>query len=161
MNTFLKYLYVVLAIAFVTSCSSEDDADNLSEQNSELVNELNIADAILTLVNQHRQSQGLSPLSKNNTAEQLAIDHTRYMISVEQINHDDFAQRSDALNDQENATASAENVARFYQNAQSVVDGWLNSSGHKDNIEGNYTYTGIAAIKDENGRYYYTQLFYR
>lgn len=161
MNTFLKYLYVVLAIAFVTSCASEDDADNLSEQNSELVNELNIADAILTLVNQHRQSQGLSPLSKNNTAEQLAIDHTRYMISVEQINHDDFAQRSDALNDQENATASAENVARFYQNAQSVVDGWLNSSGHKDNIEGNYTYTGIAAIKDENGRYYYTQLFYR
>ncbi|MGY3794991.1 CAP domain-containing protein [Aquimarina sp. 433] len=161
MNTFLKYLYVVLAIAFVTSCASEDDTDNLSEQNSELVNELNIADAILTLVNQHRQSQGLSSLSKNNTAEQLAIDHTRYMISVEQINHDDFAQRSDALNDQENATASAENVARFYQNAQSVVDGWLNSSGHKDNIEGNYTYTGIAAIKDENGRYYYTQLFYR
>lgn len=161
MNTFLKYLYIVLAIAFITSCSSEDDSDNLSEPNSELVNEVNITDAILALVNEHRQNQGLSPLSKNNTAEQLAIDHTKYMISIEQINHDDFAQRSDALNDQENATASAENVARFYQNAQSVVDGWLSSSGHKDNIEGNYTYTGIAAIKDENGRYYYTQLFYR
>lgn len=161
MKTFLKYLYVVLAIAFITSCSSDDDTDNLNEENSELVNELNIVDAILTLVNQNRQNQGLSPLSKNSTAEQLAIDHTKYMISINQINHDDFEQRSGVLNDQENATASAENVARFYQDAQSVVDGWLNSSGHRNNIEGNYTYTGIAAIKDENGRYYYTQLFYK
>lgn len=161
MKTFLKYLYVVLAIAFITSCSSDDDTDNLNEENSELVNELNIVDAILTLVNQHRQNQGLSPLSKNSTAEQLAIDHTKYMISINQINHDDFEQRSGVLNDQENATASAENVARFYQDAQSVVDGWLNSSGHRNNIEGNYTHTGIAAIKDENGRYYYTQLFYK
>ncbi len=28
-------------------------------------------------------------------------------------------------------------------------------------IEGNYTHIGIAVIKDAQGRYYFTQLFYR
>ncbi|MBW1294285.1 CAP domain-containing protein [Aquimarina litoralis] len=161
MKIILKYFYVLLACTVIISCSSDDDSGTSNGETNELINETSIADAILTLVNQHRQNQGLSPLSKNTTAEQLAVDHTKYMISINEINHDDFNQRSSVLNDQENATASAENVARFYQDAQSVVDGWLSSIGHKENIEGNYMYTGISAIKDENGRYYYTQLFYR
>ena len=148
-------------IFFFVSCSPEDDNDNFNEETNELINDENITDAILILVNQHRQNQGLSSLSKNGTADQLAEEHTKYMISINEINHDDFNARNIVLNNEENATASAENVARFYQDAQSVVNGWLNSPGHKANIEGNYAYTGIAAIKDENGRYYYTQLFYR
>jgi uncharacterized protein YkwD len=41
------------------------------------------------------------------------------------------------------------------------MTGWLNSSGHKANIEGNFAHISIATIKDSQGRYYYTQLFYR
>lgn len=161
MKSILRFLYITLIITTIASCSSEDDAGVTDLETGELINETNISDAILTLVNQHREGLGLSVLSKNGTAEQLAIDHTKYMISVNEINHDNFNQRGNALSDQENATGTAENVARFYTDAQSVINGWLNSPGHKENIEGNYMYTGISAIKDQDGRYYYTQLFYR
>ncbi|WP_108801817.1 CAP domain-containing protein [Aquimarina sp. Aq107] len=161
MKVFFKFFFTVCISTIIVSCSSEDDSTNLDVNTDELTNETNISDDILVLVNQHRQSLGLSTLSKNDTAEQLAIDHTKYMISIEEINHDNFNQRGNILGDEENATGTAENVARFYTDAQSVVDGWLNSTGHRENIEGNYMYTGISAIKDESGRYYYTQLFYR
>ncbi|WP_405207919.1 CAP domain-containing protein [Aquimarina sp. LLG6339-5] len=161
MKVLFKFLFTVCIATIIVSCSSEDDTMNSIVNTDELTNETNISDNILALVNQHRQSLGLPTLSKNDTAEQLAIDHTKYMISIEEINHDNFNQRGNILENEENATGTAENVARFYSDAQSVVDGWLNSTGHRENIEGNYMYTGISAIKDENGRYYYTQLFYR
>jgi len=157
MKKIVPYLYCIFLISLVSSCSKEDD----STITEEIVNETTITDEILKLINIHRQNNGLSVLEKNQTAEQLSLDHTKYMITISQINHDNFNQRGDVLKDKENAIGIAENVAKFYPDAQSVVDGWLSSSGHKENIEGNYSFTGIAAIKDDQGRYYYTQIFYR
>jgi len=59
------------------------------------------------------------------------------------------------------ASGFAENVAAGQPTAQSVMTAWLNSSGHKANIEGNYTHIGIGVAKDQNGSKYYTQIFYR
>ncbi len=150
------YFCISIIMLSLASCSSEDDTEMLVPPNDST-----ISNDILTLVNQHRQNMGLSVLTKNETAEQLSIDHTRYMITIEKINHDDFDMRADELKNKESATGMAENVAKFQPDAQSVVDGWLNSPGHRENIEGNYSHTGIAAIKDNQGRYYYTQIFYR
>jgi len=83
------------------------------------------------------------------------------MIAQSNISHDDFNLRFQELQQKVNAYSAGENVASGYQDASSVMNGWLNSSGHKANIEGNYTHIGLAAIKDAQGRYYYTQLFYR
>jgi len=41
------------------------------------------------------------------------------------------------------------------------MQGWINSLGHKANIEGYFTHIGIAAVKNSQGVYYYAQLFYR
>lgn len=55
-------------------------------------------------------------------------------------------------------TRAAENVAYGYS-VESVVNGWMNSPGHKANILGDYTSIGIGLAKDANGRIYYTQVF--
>ena len=47
-----------------------------------------------------------------------------------------------------------------YASAESVVNAWLNSSGHRANIEGNSTRTGVSAVKSSDGVWYYTQVFY-
>ena len=83
------------------------------------------------------------------------------MISENNISHDNFNARFQELQQKVNATGAGENVASGYPTAKSVREVWLNSSGHKANIEVNFTHIGIAAIKDSQGRYYYTQLFYR
>ncbi len=44
--------------------------------------------------------------------------------------------------------------------AQAVVEAWLNSAGHKANIEGNYTHFGIAIRENPvNGKKYFTNIF--
>jgi uncharacterized protein YkwD len=43
--------------------------------------------------------------------------------------------------------------------AKEVVEGWLNSPGHKRNIEGDFTLTGIGVAKNNKGIIYYTQIF--
>ncbi len=155
-TTLIKYCcaFVLLITAF--SCSEDDTSPA-----EEFPNDFAVTQEIFKLVNEYRESNGLSALQKNDTAEQLAIEHTRYMISKSSISHDNFDSRSDKLGEEENSRSSAENVASHYSDAASVMQGWINSDGHRRNIEGNYTHIGIAAVKDENGRYYYTQLFYR
>ena len=54
-----------------------------------------------------------------------------------------------------------ENVAYVYSSAESVVNAWLNSAGHRNIIEGDYTDFDISAEQDENGKYYYTNIFIR
>ncbi|TSE07449.1 MULTISPECIES: CAP domain-containing protein [Aquimarina] len=164
----IKYLFVFIILSIAISCSDDDGTppdENTGVENPTGVDgtpsNTSITEEILRLVNEYRATKGLSALTSNQTADELAADHTRYMISQGQINHDNFDARGDVLNEKENARGMAENVANFYPDAKSVVDAWISSDGHRKNIEGNYTHTGIAAIKDESGKYYYTQLFYR
>ena len=45
--------------------------------------------------------------------------------------------------------------------AKIVVDGWIKSPGHRQNIVGRYNLTGIGIVRDRAGKLYYTQLFVR
>lgn len=146
--------------------SNDNDQDPDSSNSSSgcddaSVNETGITGNILTLVNDYRQSLGKSSLEINCVATQLAIDHNLYMIDQNQISHDGFSERFQKLQQEVNAKSAGENVASGYTSAESVMNAWLNSDGHRANIEGNFTHIGIAAVRNAQGRLYYTQLFYR
>jgi uncharacterized protein YkwD len=52
---------------------------------------------------------------------------------------------------------AAENIASGYASAEAVLNGWLNSSGHRANIEnGSYTHHGIGYVEEGN---YWTHVF--
>lgn len=157
----IKYIWILSLFFLLFSCSEEDAIPLIDEDNSTEIGELTIADEILALVNQHREEQGLAILKRNSTADDLSVKHTHYMIAQGEISHDNFNARFQELQRKVNAKGAGENVASGYRDAISVMNGWLNSSGHKANIEGNYTHIGLAAIKNAQGRYFYTQLFYR
>ena len=59
------------------------------------------------------------------------------------------------------ASAVAENVAKDYPTAKITFEKWVASSGHRKNIEGDFTHTAVSVKKDAAGHYYFTQLFYR
>ena len=46
-------------------------------------------------------------------------------------------------------------------NAQGAVTAWLNSPGHKSNIESNSNLTGVGVAFDEDSTMYFTQIFIR
>ena len=146
---------VLTLCVFALSCS-KDEVDTIDDDIS-----LTLTQQILDLTNRHRNSIGLDNLKRSRAADLLAKEHTNYMIGQGIISHDNFMIRMESLNIEVNAKAVGENVAYGYATGETVMDGWLNSSGHKANIEGDYTHIGIAAIKGEEGGYYYMQLFYR
>lgn len=159
MKTFcLKTCVAVFSFAILfssVSCSKDD----ISENDIEKAEAISMAEEILQLVNAHRVSIGKEVLSFNELANDLAYDHTLYMIEQKDISHDDFDNRSDRLIAEENANRTGENVAYGQRSAKAVMDAWLNSSGHRRNIEGDFTHIGIAVIKNSAGTYYFTQLF--
>ena len=58
-----------------------------------------------------------------------------------------------------NYFSAGENIAMGYPTSESVVNGWMNSSGHKANIlNSSFTHIGVGCY-EENGYYYWVQLF--
>ena len=151
-----------LAIVFtMVSCSS--DSSEASPTDNKLVTTYNYNESelkIITLVNNYRQSIGLNTLEVINHISYKSQEHNIYMIDNKAINHDYFQQRADNLIEVLGATRVAENIAYNYQAPESAMSAWLNSPGHKANIEGDFTHFGISISVDEiTGKKYYTNMF--
>ena len=119
-------------------------------------------DEILQLINAHRASIGKPALQKSQAIWEQANAHSRNMASgAVPFGHDGFDARIAAIRSALGPGGSAaENVATGYRSAAAVVSGWLSSAGHRANIEGNATRTGVSAVQSGGGVWYYTQIFY-
>ncbi len=154
-------LHCAIAVLFVfviSSCSKE------SSDNTDIVeveNAVEVEQELTGMINGHRASLGYTSLQFNAVAYQYANAHTDYMIAKGNINHDNFSARASKISAEVNASYVAENVAKDYSSAAEAFENWISSSGHRKNIEGNFTHAAISVKKDANGNFYYTQLFYR
>ena len=121
-----------------------------------------IAD-ILNYVNADRGKQGLAPLKLNEVESSIALKHSRDMAKGKvPFGHTGLNARAKAIRKALGEISSVgENVASGPMNAREVVEGWLNSPGHKRNIEGNFTLTGIGYAPDGKGNIFFTQIFTR
>ena len=117
---------------------------------------------ILQYVNEDRTRHGLAKLQMNTVESALAAKHSRDMASGKvKFGHDGFIARAKSIQKALGSREVGENVASGSMTAREVVDGWLNSPGHKKNIEGNFTLTGIGYARDKKGDIYFTQIFSR
>ena len=164
----IKTTFLSLVLLFtIASCSTDPVAEDAAVDYSidlSLANENDAAFAqeVLTLINEHRTNIGLDALQTGSQfSSAYAVDHTNYMIDLSQINHDNYNVRAAALQST-GAQQVGENVAYGYNTAEAVVNAWLNSPSHRDNIEGNFTHAGFG-IKfcGQSNTYYFTQLFYK
>ena len=156
------YLPMMALMALLTfSCSTdnmpEDTANAITLQNAPAPKTIEIE--ILERINTHRISQGLNSLNNLNIIKSVAYSHTDYMVTVNEVNHDNFFQRKESLMQNAAATKVSENVAYAFNSAESVVNAWINSDGHRANLEGDYTDFDISAEQDEDGKWYYTNIF--
>lgn len=59
-------------------------------------------------------------------------------------------------------TTAGENIAKGQRTPESVMNGWMNSQGHKDNIlNASFTEIGVGYVTDSNGTTYWVQMFIR
>ena len=115
----------------------------------------------MDLVNKLRLENGLSELELLDDGSRQAELHNQHMIEHSEVCHDDFPSRYSALVNDVHAKAVSENVAFGYRSADAVVNAWIKSQGHYENLMGNHTHFGISINEDQDGRYYFTNIFVR
>ena len=155
---------VPMAILFtLISCSSNETEETTSAKRPQLIEDYTYSTdevALADLINQYRVSQGLNPLQLINHVSYKSEEHNEYMIAKKVVNHDLFAERSENIIEVLGAVKVNENVAYNFMTSGSALNAWLNSPGHKANIEGNFTHFGISIRVDaETGKKYYTNIF--
>lgn len=159
-----SFITLLCITFFLTACSSEDDGIFFTDVEKELIvsktSYSEIEQEILELINLHRNELGLSSLELMDVISSVAKDHTDYMIETADVSHANFADRSQLLIDNAGAEKVAENIAYGYSSASSVIKAWLNSPSHKKIIEESvYTHFGISTELNDQGRYYFTNIF--
>lgn len=118
------------------------------------------AKEVLNLVNEERKKAGLEPLiwdaqlaaAANIRAKEIAVSfsHTR----------PDGSSCFSAVGNMNDYMTLGENIAYGYQSSTSVMNGWMNSQGHRENIlNSSFTCLGVSCYLDENGTYQWVQIF--
>ena len=164
-NLTMKLLTRLFLVAMMTvlsfSCSTDNIDDEVMNMNTEFIipEAKTIEIEILELINDHRLTQGLNPLTSLGVIKSQTYSHTDYMVDNNEVSHDYFYQRKNYLINNANANKVSENVAFGYSSAEAVVNAWLNSDGHRANIEGDFTDFDVSAEMNENGHWFYTNIF--
>ena len=115
---------------------------------------------VIRLVNEIRQQNGLRPLAANWELSRVARYKSQDMRDNGYFSHNSPTygtpfQMLSAFG--LSYRTAGENIAKGYASPQAVVNGWMNSSGHRANIL-NASYTQIA-VGYVSGGNYWTQLF--
>ena len=121
---------------------------------------LNYENEVIRLVNEIRSENGLKPLTANWELSRIARYKSEDMSNNRYFSHTSLTygtpfQMIKAFG--LSYRTAGENIAYGYRTPAAVVDGWMNSSGHRANIL-NASYTQIGVGYCANGNYW-TQMF--
>ncbi|MDY7023660.1 MAG: CAP domain-containing protein [Cyanobacteriota bacterium] len=129
----------------------------------------NLIDQVVELTNDFRGENGLSPLSFDSQLANAAQIHTENMAFQDFFSHDgiDGSDVGDRVLDAGYSFSRAgENIAAGYTTAESVVQGWIDSPGHRANLlNPDYTEIGVGYFflendtGESNWNHYWTQVF--
>ena len=115
---------------------------------------------VLELVNEERAKYGLSALKMDESVRAVARVKSTDMYKNNYFNHTSptYGTPFNMLKTYGiTYRSAAENIAQGYTSPEAVVNGWMNSSGHRANIlNANYTHIGVGY--EANGNYW-TQMF--
>lgn len=118
---------------------------------------------VVRLVNAERAKRGLQTLKENWELSRVA----RYK-SQDMINRGYFSHTSPTYGSPFRMmesfglrySAAGENIAKGQRTPQEVMNSWMNSPGHKNNIlSATYTQIGVGLAKTKSGVSYWTQMF--
>ena len=115
---------------------------------------------VIRLVNEIRRENGLNPLTANWELSRVARYKSQDMADNRYFSHTSPTYGSPFQMIKAfglSYRTAEENIAMGYSTPQAVVDGWMNSSGHRANIlNASYTQIGVGYVAQGH---YWTQMF--
>ena len=122
--------------------------------------------AVFLAVNEARETQGLPVLTESGKLTAMAM-HRAAELSLHYAhtrpNGKDWSSINGSVIEGERMSYAwsrwGENIAMGYQSARSVMEGWMDSDGHRANIlNPHYTQIGVGCFETD-GRLYWVQIF--
>lgn len=120
------------------------------------VRALDAEDMVIEIVNQRRAEANLPALAKNATLMAACDVRAKELETLFSHTRPDGSAWSTAAP----GVAYGENIAYGYGSAEAVMSGWMNSTGHRENIlRSTFGSIGVGMYKGSNGALYWVQLF--
>ena len=118
---------------------------------------------VVRLVNQERAAAGLGSLASDSQLAAVAQKKAEDMAKNGYFSHTSptYGSAFDMLKAAGISYRTAgENIAKGQKTAETVMNGWMNSSGHRSNIlNSGYTRIGVGYAVDGSGTPYWVQIF--
>jgi uncharacterized protein YkwD len=163
MTSYFSFRFFIVAclISITTLLSWSPKQSSLHKSLRSYRSQSNTEKDILFYVNDYRSRKGLPALEMNvdiaAQAEKHSVDMATNKVG---FGHDGFEDRVKIISKKiGNIHSSAENVAYGNLSPKEVVDIWLRSPGHRKNIEGKYTLTGIGIATGKDNIIFFTEIF--
>jgi len=155
---FLATLFCGCLLLF-SGCSKDRILPETEQEEESIFNISETEQQVVDLVNIERAKEGRQPLKIDESL--LVSCDIRAQELVVKFEHarPDGSSWSTAITTA--YSTAGENIAYGYASADAVMNGWMNSTGHRNNIlKENYTHIGVGHYK-QNGTSYWVQLFIR
>jgi uncharacterized protein YkwD len=144
-----------------SAARAADDAPKVDPASIEVQTDL---PELLMAHNRERAEEGKPALEFNAKLAEAAAIQARDMAAHEKMTHEG----SDGSKPPERVErvgykfqSTAENVAMGYRETDAVIEGWMNSPQHRDNILGDFTEMGAARATAPDGTPYWAVVFGR
>ncbi|MDQ0159783.1 CAP domain-containing protein [Alkalibacillus salilacus] len=117
---------------------------------------------VVNLVNEEREKRGLQPLTRSQELSNVARDKSQDMANQGYFSHQSptYGSPFDMMSDYGiDYRRAGENIAQGQRSPESVMQGWMNSEGHRENIlNDQFTHIGVGYVESQ-GTTYWTQMF--
>lgn len=138
-----------------------DTDQNFKPDTDQDIEQSAFAAEVVKLVNEQRKQAGLSELSVNTNISSAALTRAKEIeksFSHTRPNGTNFG--TVLTENNVSFKGSGENIAWGQTTPQQVMEGWLNSPGHRANIlNPKFTSIGVGHYQNSKGVNYWTQLF--
>ena len=118
---------------------------------------------VASLTNSKRKASGLGNLTLDSQLSKLARMKAEDMAKKGYFSHTSptYGSAFDMMKKYGVSYRTAgENIAKGQKTPEAVMNGWMNSSGHRANIlSSTYTHIGVGYAKDSKGNTYWVQIF--
>ncbi|WP_246031520.1 CAP domain-containing protein [Salibacterium salarium] len=143
--------------------SEEPNAAQDNSSDNDVQSESEFEQEVIQLTNQEREQAGLDPLQSYSELSDVARDKSKDMRDAGYFDHNspNYGSPFDMMDSYGiEYSGGGENIAAGQRSPEEVVEGWMNSQGHRENIL-NPDFTHIGVGHAEGGSYgdYWTQMF--
>ena len=137
------------------------ESENQKETAAESFFDRRKAEEAFQKANEVRLSHGIPALMWDESLYSLACNRAQEIVTKFSHERPDGSYVGTVLLNQMGASGCGENIASNYNSITNLINGWMASEGHRENLLNSSFYGGAMGCYCHDGNYYWVHLFWQ